>query len=88
MAVTPDGHRRELPDISWSYPGSALERRMKVLIRMRELGMSRAELADATGIDAIAVLEVNLHTPDELARLAIALDWPPDHLTRPWDGAK
>jgi hypothetical protein len=31
----------------------------------------------------IAVLEAHLHTPEELARLAGALGWPPDHFTAP-----
>lgn len=68
-----------MSESSSEYPGSKLERRMKALIRMSELGMSRDELADATGIPSATVLEVYLHTPSELARLAKALGWPPDH---------
>jgi hypothetical protein len=61
------------------YDGSLLQFRMSVLNRMIQLGMTRRELADAAGIGEASVLEAYLHTPEELARLAVALDWPPAH---------
>jgi hypothetical protein len=61
------------------YPDSPLALRMAALIRMNELGLSRDELADATGMTPVTVLEVALHTPAELARLAVTLGWPADH---------
>jgi len=61
------------------YPGSRLALRMAVLIRMTQRGLTREELADLTGLTPITVLEVCLHTPAELARLAMALGWPADY---------
>ena len=69
--------------MSGGYAGSLLALRMSVLIRMNEGGMTRQELADATGMTALTVLEVYLHTPEQLRRLAVALSWPPDHFAPP-----
>jgi hypothetical protein len=52
---------------------------MAVLIRMTERGLTREELAELAGMTPIAVLEVVLHTPGELARVAVALGWPADY---------
>jgi hypothetical protein len=42
--------------------------------------MTRRELADAAGMSDGVVLEVYLHTPQELERVSVALGWPPGHL--------
>jgi hypothetical protein len=65
------------------YAHSRLALRMSVLIRMNDRGMTRQELADATGLTALTVLEAYLHTPEQLKRLAVALSWPPDHFADP-----
>jgi hypothetical protein len=54
--------------------------RMTALRQMRERGMTRRELADAAGMDDGSVLEVYLHTPQELERVCVALGWPAGHL--------
>jgi hypothetical protein len=61
------------------YAGSRLALRMSVLIRMNDCGMTRQELADATDMTTLTVLEAYMHTPKQLTRLAVALSWPPDH---------
>jgi hypothetical protein len=72
-------HQHRIGVVMSEYPASRLALRMAVLIRMTERGLTREELADLTGLTPLTVLEVYLHTPAELARLAVALGWPTDY---------
>ncbi len=69
--------------MSGGYAHSRLALRMSVLIRMNDRGMTRQELADATGMTTLTVLEAYLHTSEQLKRLAAVLSWPPDHFADP-----
>jgi hypothetical protein len=56
---------------------------------MWELGMKYAgELGDKAGVDYVTVRYFGLlsHDRETLERLSVALDWPPDHLWKLWDG--
>jgi hypothetical protein len=53
-----------------------------VAARIRELGITAADLADRAGISHSTVRYFGLltHDHDTLARLSVVLDWPPSHL--------
>ena len=56
---------------------------------MWELGMKRvAELADKAGVDYSTVRYFGMlsHDRGTIERLSMALDWPPGHLRKLWDG--
>ena len=46
------------------------------------------ELGDKAGVDYVTVRYFGLlsHDRETLERLSVALDWPPDHLWKLWDG--
>jgi len=58
--------------------------------RMRELGMSAAELEDRAGVSWVTVKYFGLlaHDRETLERLSVALDWPPGRLPGLWDGTQ
>ena len=55
---------------------------------MRELTMTAADLADKAGVSSGTVRYFGIcrHDRETLERLSVALDWPPDHLRKLWDG--
>lgn len=56
--------------------------------RLRELGITAADLADRAGVSADTLTYFGLlaHDGETLERLSVALDWPPGHLPELWDG--
>ena len=59
-----------------------------VAARMRELAMTAADLADRAGVSPGTVRYFGTcpHDQETLERLSVALDWPPGHLRKLWDG--
>jgi hypothetical protein len=56
--------------------------------RLRELGITAADLADRAEVSAGTLRYFGLlaHERETLERLSVALDWPPGHLPELWDG--
>jgi lambda repressor-like predicted transcriptional regulator len=59
-----------------------------VKARMRELGITAADLADRAGVSAGTLRYFGLlaHDRKTLERLSVALDWPQDQLSELWSG--
>ena len=55
---------------------------------MRELDITARELADRAEVTYGTVRHFGLlpHDQATLERLSVALDWPPDHLRKLWNG--
>jgi hypothetical protein len=58
-----------------------------VAARIRELGITAADLADRAGVSHGTVRYLGLlpHDQDTLERLSVALGWPPSHLRELWE---
>jgi hypothetical protein len=57
---------------------------------MRQLGITRGDLASEAGISEITLRYFGLlsHDLQTLERLSAALGWPRDHIARLWGGAR
>jgi hypothetical protein len=59
-----------------------------VAARMRELGITAADLSDRAGVPFGTVRNFGLlaHDRETLERLSVAIDWPRDRLRELWEG--